>query len=421
MSRFSPQLISRIGWTLIVIGVLLLAVRMREITLFAADFTQDYLAAQALRAGQSIYFATENLSATALGMGHGLQSVSPGNNHPPFDAVLFVPLTLLPYDVAALLWSVLSVLFYFFSGYVLLRELGLALARHWLVLLIGLALCWYPFQVHIALGQWSILVTTCLILSWLLLRRQRSGLAGVLLGAAVLFKLFPGFLLFYLLLRRRWRAAGAMLLTVAAGALLTLVVVGPDDVIRFFQQVAPRNTAVSGPSAVNYALTGVFSCLFVDGPEVRPLVVAPEIAAWLVALGTLGLVIAFAYRTWRAPATLRGEDTAYALACLTMLLVSPITWLHTFPLLALPLGLLVQDWLRDPHRRPARSGLFVLIWVVFSLPYIQLRFVLSLLYGFERIPWFAAWVLFAPTGGLLLLWWMMATRERAVSNRPKPD
>ncbi len=417
-SRFSPRLISWIGWTLIVIGVLLLAARMREITLFASDFTQDYLAAQALRAGQSIYFATEDLSAEALGMGHALQSVSPGNNHPPFDAVVFVPLTLLPYDVAALLWSALSVLLYLFSGYVLLRELELVLARHWLVLLTGLALCWYPFQVHIALGQWSILVTACLILVWLLLRRRRVYLAGLLLGMAGLIKLFPGFLLLYLLSRRHWRAAGAMLLTLAAGGLLTLAVVGADDVIRFFQQVAPGNTAVSGPSAVNYALTGFFSCLFVDGPEVRPLVVAPQVAALVIAGSTIGLVGAFVYQARRAPVTPRGEDTAYALAVLTMLLVSPITWLHTFPLLALPCGLLVQDWLRGPHRSLARLSLLALTWVVFSLPYIQLRFVLSLLYGFERIPWFAAWVLFAPTAGLLVLWWMIAGRERARPSQP---
>src|SRR4051794_26501814 len=167
------------GGALIVFGVLLLLFRLSNATL-DADFSQDYLASQALLRGQTLY------------------NPEFYNNHPPFDMLLILPLALLSYYTAFLIWSGLAMICYGAIGLIVSRELNIALAPHWVALMVGLALCWPPFQEQMALGQWSLLIAASLIGCWALLRHGRDRLAGVLLGFACLIKLFPGLLIIYL-------------------------------------------------------------------------------------------------------------------------------------------------------------------------------------------------------------------------------
>ena len=124
-------------------------------------------------------------------------------------------------------------------GLIVSRELNIALAPHWVALMVGLALCWPPFQEQMALGQWSLLIAASLIGCWALLRHGRDRLAGVLLGFACLIKLFPGLLIIYLL-RWRWWAAAAASATVAIGG---PAVAGDHRAERFAGFFSTRRTS----------------------------------------------------------------------------------------------------------------------------------------------------------------------------------
>jgi len=408
ISRQRAWLITTIGCVLGLLGVLLLYVRLLNILTISSDFTQDYVAAQALRDGRSIYsmFTQSDLSAAALHTNYELLTPQEfENNHPPFTTLLFVPLTFLPYDVALILWSAFSLLLFFLSGYIVLRELQIDLPRHWVCVLIGLGLCWYPFQAHIGLAQLSLPIVACIIGSWALLRKQRDLAGGALLGVASLIKLFPGLIVLYLLARRRWRAAGAALAVGAAGGLLTLVLVGIPDTIRYVVRVAPHDSAIYGLLPINFSFAGAFRRLFVDGPWVRPLLDAPMLAAVLTVLASLGLLALLLRQIKQVSVASQRDDSAFALICLAMLLISPITWQHIFPILILPFALLLQDLQRQPDRRRIVFGLAALGLV--SLPDIEIARMLMQQYAPYRMPWFAAFVMLAPTVGLLLLWWLI--------------
>jgi len=384
------------GGTLIVFGLLMLSMRLSNATI-DADFSQDYFASQALLSGQTLYNPEFH------------------NNHPPFDMLLILPLALLSYHTAFLIWSALALLCYGAVGLIVARELNIALAPHWVALTVGLALCWSPFQEQMALGQWSILIAAGLIGCWALLRHGRDRLAGVLLGFACLIKLFPGLLIVYLLLRRRWQAAAVASATVAFGGLLSLAIVGPSDTLDFFLRVAPTNAAVLAAFPLNTALAGPISRLLVDGAWVRPLLVAPSLAIWLTRLASLGLLIVLARQTWRAPTMRRGDDVAFAAVCIAMLLISPLTWQHTFMLLLLPFGLLLRELLDRPSWRGAAVSLLALALV--SPPNIDIARALIGLYKPDRMPWFAALPLIAPTAGMLLIWWLISAPARAAARR----
>jgi hypothetical protein len=400
-----------LGGALAALGVLLLLLRVQNALVVSSDFTQDYVAAQAFRDGRSIYveLTQADLSASALRTERALIAPYPiVNFHPPFNVLLFAPLTVLPYDQAVLVWSALSCLLYLGIGYTVLFELRIPLAHHWRLLLLGLALCWYPFQAHIALGQLSLLVAACVICCWALLRRGREKLAGVLLGLACLIKLFPGLIILYLLLRRRWWAAGAAVVTFAAGNLLSLVLVGPRDVLDYYMRMAPQDAAMHGSSPINVAMAGMIRRLFEDGPWVSPLLNVPLLATSLIGLCSLGALILLRFQIGHLSQVAGKDDWAFALVCVAMLLISPITWWHVFPLLLLPFGLLLQDLRAQPNRR--RLSICLLSLALVSLPAIDIARALMDMYAPYRVPWFAGLLLVFPTIGLVLLWWALASR-----------
>jgi hypothetical protein len=416
-ARQRARLVIAISCALIALGLALMVLRAQSIMVFFSDFTHDYVSAQAFRDGRSIYveFTQADLSAEKLRIAEPLYRAEPFTNiHPPFDALLFAPLTLLPYNLSVLAWSVLSCLLYLGIGIIVLRELQIWPAFHWRLLLLGLGLCWYPFQAHIALGQLSLLVIACLIGCWVLLRRGHDGLAGVLLGLACLIKIYPGVLLLFLLCRRRWRAAGSVVATGVIGMLLTLLLVGVSDVLRYFTQVTSEAAEYTAFALINISLNGVFGRLFTDGPWISPLVTAPWLASSLTLLSTFGLLALLAFRLWRAPATQAEDDRGFALTCLAMLLISPITWQHVFPILFLPFGLLLQELWRRPNRR--RIALALLALALVSLPDIDIARALMALYAPYRASWFAALAMLGSTIGLLLLCrliWMQKHTEVA--------
>ena len=90
----------------------------------ASDFAQDYLAGYALRNGIEIY----GLPLRHLGQ-QLLQLQMLDNYHPPFNAILFLPFSFLPYRPAFFLWNFFSLLIYVGIILGLLKSLGLLTFR----------------------------------------------------------------------------------------------------------------------------------------------------------------------------------------------------------------------------------------------------------------------------------------------------
>ena len=126
---------------------------------------------------------------------------------------------------------------------------------------------------------------------------------------------------------------------------------------------------------------------------------------------SLGMLIVLLRHIGGMPSTPWNQDRAFALVCLAMLLISPITWWHVFPLLLLPLGLLLQDLYTRPDRW--KLGLSLLALALVSLPDLEIARTLMGLYAPYRVPWFVGLLLALPTIGLMLLWWAVAYRPQA--------
>jgi len=98
-----------------------------------------------------------------------------------------------------------------------------------------------PVVAALGLGQVDTLVALALASAFLALEYGRESVAGGLLGAAALVKMFPAALGVWLLYRRAWRALAAATATGVAGLAAGVAVFGVDSYRRFLTVLASRS------------------------------------------------------------------------------------------------------------------------------------------------------------------------------------
>lgn len=388
-SRRVQMVVYWVAVVLLILGVLVSVITLNTYALARSDFLQDYEAAEAMWAGASIYNP----------------DFSKENNHPPFTALVFVPLTVFSPATAFRIWGAINICMYVWLLWRIKGTLELDLGPHFSLLILAGSLIWHPFVSHLALGQISIAVAFLIVAAWWLLRSDRQGWAGVLLGFAAAFKLYPVLFALYLLLRKNYKALGIMVLTAVVFSLLPLIAVAPKDYIYYATSVLVKNSESFVTFPANVSGASLIGRLLVDGPWVEPLWVLPGLARWLTWVGTFLCLIVLVRQQHCFPHTTFGNDAAWGGVCVALLLLTPVSWQHAFPILLLPLGLLWRLYQKSPSNWLRQFGL--LAFLSFSLPDFTLGRLFMTWSAPHRMTWIWALVMALPTFGLLLLWWLL--------------
>lgn len=330
------------------------------------DFFQEWASARNVLNGLPPY---ENLAEAVhryLGLDPqaGVHVQVPMNAHPPTSVLVLAPFGYLDYPDAVLAWNLLSLFMLGASLWLIVRAEEISLPAWSVFPVITLLLLCNPFRQQVYLGQLNLALLLLLVGIWVAARNGRSNVAGVLLGVATVFKLFPGFLFMYFALRREWRIVAVGLGTAIALTALTALVLGPDTYRFYVSEVLPGNER-SQSGWKNASLSGLWKKLLdpATAEEHIELVVrSPAAVQALRVLSGLALVALLALAIRRAR-TLRDHDLTYSLAIVAMLLLSPIAWDHYFVMLFLPLALVV---LHQPPSRLSQTFFLVLmaaLWV----------------------------------------------------------
>lgn len=206
-------------------------------------------------------------------------------NHPPYEALLFVPFSYLPYMTGYVIWALLNCGVFFGALILLQPYLRTLPSFHWTVWA-PLPFAFFPAFASLFEGQDSILLLLLFTMTFLDLRRGRSWRAGVWLALG-LFK-FQVVLPFIAItvLTRRWKLLGGFALVASALGIVSIALVGwrtamyyPVFVRRLEETTAggaivPMNMpnlhglvdaiiARSRPSLASYGVVGVLSLLLV--------------------------------------------------------------------------------------------------------------------------------------------------------------
>jgi alpha-1,2-mannosyltransferase len=279
--------------------------------------------------------------------------------YPPFSAMIFTPMTWLPWTPLRILWQLASFAAIAVMAYCTLRLLGragksaprpLQHVRGIVVTITALGLWLEPVRTTFNYGQINLFLCALLLAGAV---ASKEWLAGGSVGLAAGIKLTPAITGLYYLLQKRWSAVVWSVVifaaTVAAGAALL-----PSETWRFFTTLI-FDPARTGPvwSAINQSLRGAIARL--AGEDITSI--------WLVAAAASAVL-----GIWVTWVCLRAGDRAAALLAVqfTGLLLSPISWSHHW-VWVLPFLL----WcLFGPRQRVPAVRAMVIAWVVATCSYI---------------------------------------------------
>lgn len=257
--------------------------------------------------------------------------------YPPIAAVLFVPLTFLPFDVANVLFSLVTLASLFVVVWLAVREVldhrtGDAA---WVAVALASMLMWIiPVRETIEFGQVNVVLMALVVVD-VTVGRGRWW-QGSLIGLAMAIKLTPAVFLAYFLARRDWRALlvgiGSALLSTGIGFLLA-----PAASLQYWSETLSDPTRIGELSYVsNQSLNGLINRLWLA-----------ESATTLVWFGTCA-VLGLSSLVLMRRLCERGHD---AVAMLVMgfyaLLASPVSWAHHWVWLVPALVLLLAAGLRS--------------------------------------------------------------------------
>jgi hypothetical protein len=299
----------RSGTSTLAIGLVALALGLLAVFLMFY-FRRGFIPGDAI-----VYLA----AGERLNAGHSLYAISAGDRpigiqpphwtvpllSPPFIAVLFRPLALLPPDVGAYVWwaAALAAI-----GAVLLAYLR----ANAILASVAIMVLVVPLTYEIGVGNVNTFLLLGSVLVWRWAGERREPWAGTLTALLVMLKISPVVLAWWLVTQQRWTAVRAGVVAGLVLGAVSLLGAGLDAHIRFLE--ITRDTATVGVS--DLSLGGI----------ARWLGVSPALAQLLptvmLVCGLAGVLL------------LRARPgLAFALAVATMTLGSPVVNINSYALL----------------------------------------------------------------------------------------
>lgn len=325
------------------------------------DFTTFYMAGKMVRVGlrHELYdLASEWRVQQEFAPWVSIRQAALPYMHAPFEALLFVPLTLLPYGVAFAVWDSFNLLILLVLPYLLRSHLPV-LQNVSPTAVFAIELAFFPVAFVLLQGQDVILLSLFYSLAFIALKEDAQGRAGFWLALGLFrFHLIVPFVL-VLFFKRRYRLVGSFSVTALALAGVSGWLVGWRNLLHYPGYIwwleQHKSSVILTPSQTTN-IRGLLDTLLAKW--FPPMLV-------LTAVTLLSAAVLFlAIRTWgKSGRTKIGFDIAFSVTLLAAVLVGYHSFIYDLAALLIPiavtLGLLLQD-----------SNLS---------PYVRLSFVISLL------------------------------------------
>ena len=330
--------------------------------------------------------------------------------YPPFAALVFYPLHLVPFRVLGVVWLIATIAaLYAVIRISLTLMLGAAAgAARWravAAMTTAVAIWCEPVRTTLDYGQVNVFLVLAAMLA---VRSSRWWVSGALVGVVAGIKLTPAIAWVYFAARRRWATVGAAA-AVFAGTIGISYLVAGSAAHRYFGTLLGDASRIGPVGSVwNQSLRGALSRI-----------VGHDVGTGPLLLTAVVLVAGLAVLAWRA---LAPDDRLGMLLVVELfgLMVSPISWSHHWVwLVPLVLWLCVGPYRDRPGRRLVVG--YWLVAAVVGMPWL-LSFWQESIWLVSR-PGLLAWFGAVDAIGVVLfyLWLIAQSRPRppaATSSRP---
>lgn len=325
------------------------------------DFTHMYAAGKIVRLGlghQLYDDATQYRVQQQFASGVSIRQGALPYNHPPYEALFFVPLTYLPYFAAFVVWDLLGLAILAILPYLLRPHIALlqsSPAPYWIMASLG----FYPISVALLQGQDVILLLLLIALCYVALKTNRDSAAGACLAIG-LFRfhlLLPFFVMMLVQCRRRavyaFVSVGAILVAISVG-----IVGGWQGALSYPKYAWNAERSMGRGAIVPADMPNLRG--FLDA-QISPLLSKPHID-WLFIVLSIVLLALAAY-SWKFH--LRKKlDISFSLALILSVFASYHAFAYDLTLYLLAIAL-VLNHLSGKNPPPFRSWLLFLPIVIF--------------------------------------------------------
>ena len=344
--RVSQRGLRIVGVALVTVWLLVAITVLAFVQLVQTDFAVFYAAAATLREHTGSIYDIATITTTMQRHSITAHFPHPAYLYPPLLAIVLIPIVALPYAVALQVWTAVELALWAGSAALVvlwLRQLWRPGAE---TLVIGLAfglLCW-PLASGIAqFAQLDALVLVCLLLAPWLIVHNRPGWGGALLAIVAMIKIIPALLIVFYLLRGRWRVVRGALICGAVLLVCQALVVGPSELLAMRDITSTSNLFVG--QADNFSLLHfpVWLAIAIGIPVSPSLSLPGMVLVAMVAVAfVVGVAITFTHSqgspiNQHDDETMQADLLGYGWAVCTMLLMTPLVWLHYLGWLLIPL------------------------------------------------------------------------------------
>lgn len=322
--------------------------------------------------------------------------------YPPFAALVFYPLHLLPFGLVAFLWQVAIIAALYGAIRISQRLLGPhgdpgSTGRRYAMVWTAVVIWIEPLRSTFDYGQINVLLM--LLVLWAVCT-TRWWLSGLLVGLAAGMKLTPAIAGLYFVGARRWGAAIFSAVVFGATIAVTTLIVGDQTRYYFTQLLGDAHRVGPIGTSFNQSWRGGISRILGHDAGYGPVVLA-----------ALAVTAILASLAWRALDTRADQLGKLLVVELFGLLLSPISWTHHWVWLVPLMIWLFAGPLRQ-HRGARVLGWMWLALTVVGVPWL-LSFAQPTIWQIER-PWYLAWAgLIYIVAALATLAWIAMQREGA--------
>jgi alpha-1,2-mannosyltransferase len=326
--------------------------------------------------------------------------------YPPFAAVVFYPLHLIPFAVLAFAWQLGIIAALYGVVRVSQRLLGDAGGDRRIAMLWTAVGIWLePLRSNFDYGQINVVLVLAVLYA---VYSTRWWVSGLLVGLAAGVKLTPAVSGLYFVGARRWGAVVFSAVVFLGTIAVSAAVVGDQTRYYFTRLLGDARRVGPIATSFNQSWRGGISRILGHDAGYGPLVLAG-----------FAVTAVLAVLAWRAIGGASDRLGAIVVVQLFGLLVSPISWTHHWVWL-IPLMI----WLLHGPLRE-RLGARVLGWGWLALTVVGVPWLLSFaqptIWEISR-PWYLAWAgLIYIVATLVTLAWIAATGSRRFRRSPEPS
>ena len=316
--------------------------------------------------------------------------------YPPFAAIVFYPLHLLPFGLVAFAWQL--GLFAALYGVVRISQRLLGSGDHRTAMLWTAVGIWIePLRSTFDYGQINVLLALAVLYA---VYSTRWWVSGLLVGLAAGVKLTPAVAGLYFVGARRWAAVAFSAIVFFGTVGISWLIIGSETRYYFTELLGDASRVGPIGTSFNQSWRGGISRILGHDAGYGPLVLAG-----------IAVTAVLAVLAWRAIGGASDRLGAIVIVQLFGLLLSPISWTHHWVWLIPLMIWLLHGPLRD------RLGAKVLGWGWLALTLIGVPWLLSFaqptIWVISR-PWYLAWAgLIYIVATLATLAWIAATGRRS--------